>query len=176
VSRETITVGILALSREPASRWARRGFVPSGVLPAAPATPPGTRLGPEGAVETWYAGPAGIALHPGDTGHYRDNLRSGRPAVWVALRGGGLEVAGATVDPYEGEGWAGDPGLVVEALAMPAPVAARVAAFFAAHHVEDTFVKRKRRRPDAEAMGRAAPRVLDLRPAGDRERDREDER
>lgn len=174
MAREAITVGILARRTAPATRWGRAGYVPSGVLPAAPATPAGTRLGPAGtgagAGETWYAGAAAIALHPGETGHYRDNLRSGRPSVWVALRAGpGLALAGATVDPYEGEGWAGDPGLVVEALAMPGPVAARVAAFFEAHHVEEPFVKRRRKRADAEALGRAPARVLDLRPDADRE-------
>jgi hypothetical protein len=164
MAREHLTLGILALSRKPATRWAKRGFVPSGILPAAPATPPATRLTPPGDVEQWYAGPATLSLHIGDTGHYRDNLRSGRPSLWVALRAGERpDVALVTADPYEGEGAAGDPGLVVEALPMPAEVAARLAAFVAAHHVEETFVKRKRDRTDREAMARGRVRVLDLR-------------
>jgi hypothetical protein len=163
MAREHLTVGVLAQSREPVTRWARRGFVPLAVLVPVPATPPATRLGPEGDVEPWYAGPAQIALHPGDTGHYRDNLLSARPSLWVALKAGGLEVRLVTADPYEGEALAGDPGLVVEAVAMPDAVRARVSAFFEAHHVEEPFVKRKRQRADPEAMARGRVRVLDLR-------------
>jgi hypothetical protein len=159
--KQLLRLGILAVSRKPVSRWGTRGFVPSQVLPEVPATPPRTRLGPEGDVETWYAGPADLVLHSGETGHYRDNLRMARPSVWVALRQGtALEIAGATVDPYEGEGLAGDPGLVVEALPMPAAVAEAMAAFFAAHHVEQVFEKRKRKRADPEALARGAPRVM----------------
>jgi hypothetical protein len=153
-------VGVLAVARDPTSRWGQRGFTPSGVLPGAPATPPMSRLGPEGPLETWYLGPAELALHPGDTGHYRDNLRSGRPSVWVALRPGPPPaVAAVTADPYEGEALAGDPGLVVAAVPMPPAVAGLVAAFFAAHHVERPFQKRKRRRADPEALGRRVARV-----------------
>ena len=163
MARQHLTVGVVAQSRKPVTRWARRGFAPVGVLVPVPATPPATRLGPEGDVETWYAGPAQVALHSGDTSHYRDNLRSARPSLWVALKAGGLEVRLVTADPYEGEGLAGDPGLVVEAVAMPDTVRAEVAAFFEAHHVEEPFVKRKRKRADPEAMARGWVRVLDLR-------------
>jgi hypothetical protein len=163
MAREHLPVGVLAQSRSPRSRWARRGFVPLGVLVPAPPTPPASRLGPEGDIETWYAGPAQIALHPGDTGHYRDNLRAERPSLWVALKAGTLEVRLVTADPYEGEALAGDPGLVVEAVTMPQAIHARVAAFFEAHHVEEPFVKRKRKRADPEAMARGVVRVLDAR-------------
>jgi hypothetical protein len=157
--KELLRLGILAVSRRPVTRWGTRGFVPSQVLPEVPATPPRTRLGPEGDVETWYAGPADLVLHSGETGHYRDNLQMKRPSVWVALRqGAALEIACATVDPYEGEGLAGDPGLVVEALAMPAVVAEAMAAFIATHHVEQVFEKRRRKRADPEALARGGPR------------------
>lgn len=159
-----IRLGVIAVSQEPVTRWGVRGFVPSAVMAELPQLAPITRLGPPGDRETWYLGAADLVLYRGDTGHYRDNLGSGRPSVWVAVKSGRApDVVGITADPYEGEGWAGDPGLVVEAVAMPAPVAARLAAFFAAHHVEETFVKRKRQRSDPEALGRAGPRVLDLR-------------
>ncbi len=156
--KELLRVGILAVSRKPVTRWGTRGFVPSQVLPEVPATPPRTRLGPEGDVEAWYAGPADLVLHSGETGHYRDNLHMKRPSVWVALRQGTvLEIVVVTVDPYEGEGLAGDPGLVVEALPMPAVVAEAMAAFVAAHHVEQVFEKRRRKRADPEALARRGP-------------------
>ena len=152
-------LGVILVSRPPASRWARRGFVPSAVLAAVPEAQPGTRLGPAGETELWYAGARALRLYSGETGHYRDNLASARPAVWVALRqpAQGMEIAALTVDPYEGEALAGDEGLLVEAVAMPAPTAAFLADFVATHHVEQVFVKRKRKRADPEALARRGP-------------------
>lgn len=164
MARAGLTVGVVAVSRKPVTRWATGGFAPSAVLPAVPSVPPRTRLGPEGEVETWYLGPATIELHPGDSGHYRDNLNSGRPSVWVGLKAGREpEVLVATVDPYEGEAIAGDPGLVVEAVPMPEAVRAAVTAFHEAHSVEEVFVKRKRKRSDPDELRSGSSRVLDLR-------------
>ena len=144
--RERMTLAVLARSRAPVSRWARRSVAPSAVLMAPPeGAAPGERVGPAGDDETWYAGPVDLLLHSGDTGHLRDNLHSGRPMLWAALKRGGLGIAGLTADPYEGEVLAGDDGLVVEALPMPEPVAQALAAFVARHHVDEGFEKRKRR-------------------------------
>lgn len=157
---ERMRLGVVGVSRAPTNPWAMRGFAPSGVLTEAPATPPMSRLGPASDLETWYLGPAELALYAGETAHYRDNLSSGRPSLWVALRPGPPpQVTCVTADPYEGEGLAGDPGLVVEAVPMPPSIARTLAAFFAAHHVERAFQKRTRNRVDLEALGRREPRV-----------------
>lgn len=161
--QQTRRIAVFAVSRAPVSRWAARGYAPSSVLDAAPDLAPGTRLTPPGAVETWYVGPAEVLLHSGDTGHHRDNLRSARPSVWVALRPtahpGPPELLTATVDPYEGEAMAGDEGIVVEAVEMPPGLRADLEAFFAAHHVERAFEKRRRKRADPEALARRGPAV-----------------
>jgi len=149
-----LRLAVLARSRAPVSRWAERGFVPLSVAMTPPEAVPGTRLGPPGVDETWYAGERDLVLHSGDTGHYRDNLASGRPALWVALRRGGLAIVAVTADPYEGEALAGDEGLSVGTVAMPSPVAAALAGFVSLHHVEQVFEKRKRKRADPEALAR----------------------
>ncbi|MGP9821419.1 DUF3305 domain-containing protein [Salinarimonas sp. NSM] len=161
-----LTLGIVARRRETGNRWAPVSWAPSAVLPTAPETAPWTRLASQGTQETWYVGPATLDLHPGETAHYRDNLGSGRPSVWVALRRDGerLGVAAVSVDPYEGEALAGDEALLLEALPMPAEVEALVAAFVAAFHVEREFYKRKRKPADPNALARRAPRVLGLDP------------
>ena len=158
MTRQTIRIGVVVVSRKPISRWAARGFAPIAALDAAPETAPGAVLAQEGDATTLYAGPAEVTLHSGETGHYRDNL-SGRPSVWVALAQGGEapRIVAATVNPHEGEALAGDDGLVVEAVAMPPALQQTVAAFFAAHHVEVAFEKRKRRRADPEALARRGP-------------------
>lgn len=149
-----LRLAVLVRSRAPVSRWAERGLEPLSAMMVPPDAAPGSRLGPAGDDETWYAGDHDLRLHSGDTGHYRDNLASGQPALWVALRRGGLGIVAVTADPYEGEALAGDDGLTVAAVAMPTPVAAMLAAFTALYHVEAPFEKRKRKRADPEALAR----------------------
>lgn len=159
MSRVFIRLGIVLVSRKPVSRWATRGFVPEAVLAEVPATAPGTRLDPPGDVERWYAGARELEFYPGETGHYRDNLAFARPSLWVALRLPATEpvAVAMTANPYEGEGLAGDDGLVVEAVPMPGAVQAFVAAYVAEHHVEQPFVKRQRKRADPEALAHRGP-------------------
>ena len=152
-----IRLAVIVRSRKPATRWGVRGFAPLAVALDAPDAAPGERIGPAGDDEIWFAGWRDLSLHSGETGHYRDNLASGRPAVWAALKKGGLEIAAVTVDPYEGEALAGDEGLVVEATPMPGAVADLLRGFIALHHVEQVFEKRKRRRDDPEALARRGP-------------------
>lgn len=149
-----MTVGIVAVKRKLNNPWVDFEWLPEAVLPGLPAVEPGTLIGAEGAVERWYLGPADLTFHSGETAHYRDNLVSGRPAVWVALReayDGGWSVAGATVDPYEGEAFVDVVSDKVEALPMPLEVAAELQAFVDLHHVDQPFFKRKRDRKDPHA-------------------------
>lgn len=161
--RSVVQIAVVARSHPPATRWSTRVLRPWQVLPLVPATPPRTRLSEENGVETWYLGPADVVLYSGEAAHYRDNLESGRPSIWVAMPQTDDPLAArvqiATVDPYEGEGLAGDVSLVVEALPIPAPLLAELAAFTAAHFAEIPFEKRKRKRVDLETDPRA-PRIL----------------
>jgi hypothetical protein len=162
--KETITVGVLVKKRRIAHPWAEFSWRPVAALPAAPATPPWSVVAREPDGEVFYAGAKEVTLHSGETGHYRDNLVSGRPALWVALRpaGAGYALASVSADPYEGEAQAQDPELVVEAVAMPAEHAALIHAFVERHHVENVFVKRKRKKDIGDPNARPAARVLGL--------------
>lgn len=153
-------VGVIAVRRKLRGPWADHAWLPHSVLPAAPAAAPWTPLGADGGDELFYAGPFELRLHPSETAHYRDNLASGRPSLWVALRpigGDEHEVATVTADPYEGEALAEGIGEIIEAVPMPPAIQAKVAAFFEKHHVERPFIKRKRDRADPEALGRRGP-------------------
>jgi hypothetical protein len=161
--QEVLRIGVLALRRPPVSRWSTGEVRPLMVLPSEPAAAPGTLLSTEDGIETWYLGGRDVVLWSGDASHHRDNLMSLRPSVWIALRGTNparAEVVAATVDPYEGEGLASDPDLIVDAVPMPDPVRAAVAAFVDAHLVEAPFKKRKRAEVDPNAFSPRAPRVL----------------
>lgn len=149
-----VTVGIVAVKRKLTNPWVDFEWLPEAVLPGLPAVEPRTCIGAEGTAERWYLGPAELTFHSGETAHYRDNLASGRPSVWVALREGAdgtWSVAGATVDPYEGEAFVDTVTDKVEALPMPLEVAVDLQAFVDAHHVDQPFFKRKRDRKDPHA-------------------------
>jgi Protein of unknown function (DUF3305) len=155
-----LEVGVLVARRKLNNPWADHAWLPHAVLPAAPETSPGTRLSAGEREEIYYAGPFQIALHPSEAGHYRDNLASGRPCLWVVLQpvaGDDYEVGTVTADPYEGEALTQGNGEIVEALPMPPEVENQIAAFVAAFHVERPFVKRKRDRADPEALARGTP-------------------
>lgn len=156
MAQDHFMVGVVAARRRLQGPWASHAWLPVAVLPAAPGLAPGTPLGRDGDDETFFAGGAEVALHLRATGHYRDNLTSGRPALWVVLRpvGEDVELVCVTADPYEGEALAESIGDIVESVPMPVDIQARVQAFFEAFHVEQTFFKRKRDRggpgrPDA---------------------------
>ncbi len=149
-----LTVGIVAIKRRLSNPWVDFEWMPEAVLPGLPTVAPGTMIGAEAGVERWYLGPATLTFHSGETAHYHDNLGSGRPSVWVALRAdaaGNWGVPGATVDPYEGEAFVDAIDDRVEALPMPHEIAVELQAFVATHHVEQPFHKRKRDRADPYA-------------------------
>jgi hypothetical protein len=168
-----MTVGIVAAKRKLSNPWIDHEWVPEAVLPGVPEVAPGTLIGRAGTAEHWYLGPVELTFHPGETSHYRDNLTSGRPAVWVALREdseGVWRIAGATVDPYEGEAFVDVVSDRVEAVPMPHEVAVELQAFFDANHVEQTFFKRKRDRQKGfggEEFGLGHPAYGRRGPGGD---------
>jgi hypothetical protein len=105
----------------------------------------------------FYAGEAMIELHRTETTNYRDNLASGAPALWIALRPVAserpYEILAVTADPAEGEAFTDAGSNLVEAVPMPPEVAQSIGRFIAEHHVERPFLKR-RRQPAAPALVR----------------------
>ena len=159
--KETLRLGVVALRRPPVTRWGSGELRPSAVLPMEPETAPGTLIADQDGVESWYLGARDLVLFSGDSSHHLDNLRSGRPSVWVAIRGQqpqAAELVCLTADPYEGEGLASDLDLTVEAVPMPALTRAALERFVQAHHVDIPFKKRKRSPQETEPP--RAPRIL----------------
>lgn len=150
------TVGVVAAKFPLNSPWADFDWRATAVLPGLPDAAPHTLIARNGATEIWYLGPAELVYHSGETAHYRDNFSAGSPSVWVSLREDGegrMQIAGVTVDPYEGEAFAEVVGDRVEAVPLHPEIADEVAAFFETHHVEQTFFKRKRDKRDPNAPG-----------------------
>lgn len=157
----TIAVGVVVERARAASPWIDFVWKPLAVLAGRPEAAPWTQLSAEGETATFYAGPAEIALYRTETAYYRDNLATGAPRLWVALRATGVEppyeVFAVTADPAEGEALTEAGNDLVDVVPMPPPIREVVEAFVAEHHVERPFVKRKRDRADPEALGRRGP-------------------
>jgi hypothetical protein len=156
-----MSVGVVLERRKAASPWTDYNWRPVAVLPGQPQAEPWTVLAIDGEAATFYAGAADLMLHRTETGQYRDNLASGAPSLWVALRTTGgeppLRVVAVTADPAEGESFtqAGDD--LVGAVPMPAAVRDMVEAFVVEHHVEQPFFKRERDRADPESLAHGRP-------------------
>ncbi len=157
----TIPVGVVVERTKAASRWIDYLWRPVAVLAGQPITAPWTRLSDDGEHTTFYAGPTVVELHRTETANYRDNLATGTPALWVVLRETGSEppygVFLVTADPAEGEAMTEAGNDLVESVPMVESIRDQVAAFVAEHHVEQTFVKRKRDRANPDSLGRRPP-------------------
>lgn len=162
MAQEDLTVGIVVERRKLDNPWLDHTWLPSAVLPGAPAAAPWTILNEADGVRQVYAGPQTLSFYSVDTAHYRDNLSSGEPKIWLSLRQVDGEppvsITGVTADPAEGESYTEAGNDIVEAVPMPAEIAMRLAAFIQEHHVERAFFKR--RRDDAN------PEALAVRPGG----------
>jgi hypothetical protein len=156
-----IAVGIVVERRKARSPWIDFTWKPLAALPGQPDTLPWTALAEDGETTTFYVGAAEVALYRTETANYRNNLGSGAPMLWVALRPSGVEppyeLFAVTADPAEGEAWTETGTDLVDAVPMPEVVRATIDAFVAEHHVEQPFHKRERDRADPEALARRGP-------------------
>lgn len=155
-----IPVGVVVERRKGRSAWVDFLWRPVSVLVGTPSAAPWTPLDAEPDATLFFAGEAVIELHRTETANYRDNLASGAPAIWVALRPVAsdqpYEILAVTADPAEGEALTDAGSNLVEAVPMPPGIVEAVAQFIAQHHVERPFIKRQR----------------DQQTTSDRERDR----
>lgn len=142
----SILVGVVLERRPSSSPWVDFVWRPVAILVGDPEAQAWTPLGEVEGAMRFFAGTAALELHRSDTATYRDNLATGTPMVWVRCRMGAERpvVIAVTADPAEGEAFteAGDD--LVDQVPMPAEVAAALAQFVAAHHVERAFIKRRR--------------------------------
>ncbi len=144
----TLIVGLVVERRLLRGAWGGYAWRPVVIFPTAPDVAAWTPLSVGPDVARYYAGEAALHLYSTDTANYRDNLTSGDPKLWVILRPEGpeppVDVSLVTADPAEGEGSTEAGSNVVETVSMPEEIAAVVAQFIEAHHVERPYIKRQR--------------------------------
>jgi hypothetical protein len=156
-----LPVGVVVERRRARSPWVEHVWRPVAVLAGIPEAAPWTAISTAPDAVRFFAGSAEIELYRSEAVHYRDNLDSSAPALWVVLRPTGgeppFELKAVTADPAEGEGFS-EPGTdLVDQVEMPQSIRDAIAAFLAEHPAEHSFAKRERDRADPEALGRRVP-------------------
>jgi Protein of unknown function (DUF3305) len=153
-----IPVGVVVERCKATSPWLDSVWRSVAVLCNLPNAAPWTAVGAGEDAATFYLGAAAIELYRTETDHYRANLASGAPSVWVALRPTGVlpayELFAVTADPSEGESFTQSGDDLADAVPMPAAVRDIVEAFVAEHHVEQPIYRRKRDRTRVQAAAR----------------------
>src|SRR5258708_9319460 len=156
-----MSIGVVVERRKARSPWIDVIWRPVAVLGGLPDATPWTQLANDGEAALFYAGQADLDLHRSEAANYRNNLASGAPLIWIALRQRigepPCEIAGITADPAEGERWTEPGDAIVEAVAMPEPILEALAAFGKHHYVEDILSKPERESADPEPLARHAP-------------------
>jgi len=115
----------------------------------------------------FHAGSLELELFRKETEGYKHNLSLEQPSVFIVLREGDeddpQEITPflATVCPYEAQDYMDSGEDIVEQVPMPDSVAAWLAVFIEAHHVDEPFKKRKLKPfdPRKEGFDRPPPRV-----------------
>ena len=137
-----IPVGVVVQRRKAESPWIDFVWRAIGVLPDEPNMQPWTMLREQEGATLYYAGSATVDLYRSEAERYRENLASGAPGIWVVL------------EPAEGESFTEVAVNLVEAVPMPDAIHETIERFVSEHHVDEAFVKRKRRRANPEALAR----------------------
>jgi len=168
--RQSMPLGVVVERREIEHRWQQHSWRAVAVIPGAPALEAWRELARGDRFVRWHAATLPLELHRTETEAYRVNLSGKTPSVYVVLRhvepsertaGNPIAPFLVTASPYEAEGYLEGED-VVEAAPMPAGLIAWVHAFVQRHHVDEPFIKRKRKRgkgDDGEAKRTAPPRV-----------------
>ncbi len=156
---QSMPVGVVVRERPGVTRWARRSWQAVALVPGAG---PGLwqELRREGDVVDRHAATVQLTLWRTDTEAYLTALNGRPPSVYAILRrppGSALdarpEVLTVTASAYEAQDYADNGEDIVERLAMSPGLEAWIAEFVSRHHVEEPFVKRKRRRWDTPGEG-----------------------
>lgn len=163
---ERMSVGVVVERRRIDHPWQPERWTAVAALPGAPPLPPWTVLEEGDGWTRYLAGTVEVELFRSETDNYKHNLEGPQPALYVVLRrtgeAPGLRLLGATVDTGEIDAHSDSGDDLIEALPLPAPVAAWIRDFVARHHVERPFHKRQRDRADPEALARRrAPHLED---------------
>lgn len=161
----TMPLGVVVRKSPGVTRWAKWAWRVSAVLPGA-AQANWRELRRDGETVEYHAATLPLTLWAAETEAYLTNLADGAPSIYVVLRNepdgnAPLDVAVVTASPFEAQDYTDNGDDLVEKVPMSAGLAAWIEEFTLKHHVEDTFVKRKRdrKRVDLTENGKGDERI-----------------
>ena len=151
-----LPVGVVIRKQPGVTRWARWVWRAVAVLPGAgPAEWHEMRR--DGEAVEYHAATVEMEVHRKETEGYLVSLSNDPPSVYVILRPSedpeaeqDVEVFRVTASAFEAQDYLDSGEEIVEAVPMPPELIAWVSAFVERHHVEEAFIKRKRRRWDED--------------------------
>ena len=151
-----LSVGVVIRKQPGVTRWARWVWKAIAVLPGAgPAD--WAEMRRDGEAVEYHAATVEMEVHRKETEGYRVSLSNDPPCVYVILRPSedpeaeqDVDVFRVTASAFEAQDYMDSGEEIVEAVPMPPELIAWVSSFIEIHHVEEEFVKRKRRRWDEE--------------------------
>ena len=157
----SIPVGVIVRRAPGVTRWAKVVWRAVGVIPFAG---PGNwqELRREGETVDYHAGTASLTLWRTDTEAYLTALSGRPPSVFAILRPGRERpsLLMVTASAFEAQDYADNGEDIVERLSMPEGLEAWVRDFVAHHHIDEEFVKRRRKGMRTEVQdGIGDPRI-----------------
>jgi hypothetical protein len=149
----SIPLGVVVERREIDNPWQKWSWSPVAVIPGARAVEGWVELARDRLSVRYHAATLPLVIHRSETEAYRLNLSNERPVVYVVLAPNlqpdaehDYQPVSVTVSPYEAQDSLDSGEEIVEGVTMPDGMIAWVQAFIDAHHVDEPFKKRKRRR------------------------------
>lgn len=160
-------MGVIVEREKIDNPWRDHVWRVAAVAPGAPSVDdwrPLSEDSPDAPSMRWHAATLPIALHRTETEGYKVNLSNRTPAIYVISRVDDDDPDAppiapflVTVCPYEAASYADNGDDLVDAVAMPDGVRAWIASYCERHHVDEVFVKRKRKPYDPRKGGFARP-------------------
>lgn len=149
----TMQVGVIVERREIDNPWQDHVWAPVAVLPAAPPCDDWQLVDRGEGWARYFAATLPLELFRGETEAYRVNLSGDFPSVWVHLRDTTFDDAAirevepflVTASPFEAEEYLEGGEDIIGRVPMPDDMIAWVQSFIDQHHIEQPFVKRRRR-------------------------------
>lgn len=172
-----LSIGVVIRKQPGATRWARWIWRPVAVLPGAgPANWHEMRR--DGRATEYHAATLVLEVHRKETEGYRVALSNDPPSVYVVLRPNededaahDVEVFKVTASAFEAQDYLDSGEEQVEPVPMPPELIAWLSAFVEHHHVDEAFIKRKRRRWDEDDGGETGRGDARIRQEADAWRD-----
>ncbi len=161
---QSIPVGVVIERRRVDHPWQDFEWLPVAVVPGAAPIDDWKELARGDGWIRYLAATMPLELHRKETEGYKVNLSNDPPVVYVVMSpcdesdsGHDVEATHIFASAFDAQDYLDSGECIVEGVPMPVDIIAWVEAFCEAHHVDEPFHKRKRKRYNPEDAGGRRP-------------------